>query len=135
MSHAVLLEVCYSCKGTIFFFTVENPHAFLHSIPAILVLILFFYIMYFQVCREWEGKALEVDKDVRLALIRIGVVLGKDGGALGSFNFFSGFVIYAHIVHTIFLYAIYSNGCCVLNSAKEQLFHKHTFYIRRQSLQ
>lgn len=37
-----------------------------------------------QVCREWEGKAVEVDKDVRLALIRIGVVLGKDGGALAK---------------------------------------------------
>lgn len=36
-----------------------------------------------QVCREWEQTALGVDKDVRLALIRIGVVLGKDGGALG----------------------------------------------------
>ena len=36
-----------------------------------------------QVCREWEGTALKVNKDVRLALIRIGVVLGKDGGALG----------------------------------------------------
>ncbi|PIA57197.1 hypothetical protein AQUCO_00600137v1 [Aquilegia coerulea] len=36
-----------------------------------------------EVCREWEGSALKVDKDVRLALIRIGVVLGKDGGALG----------------------------------------------------
>lgn len=37
-----------------------------------------------EVCREWEGKALEVDKDVRLTLIRIGVVLGKDGGALAK---------------------------------------------------
>lgn len=37
-----------------------------------------------QVCREWEGTALNVTKDVRLALIRIGVVLGKDGGALGN---------------------------------------------------
>lgn len=39
---------------------------------------------FFQVCREWEASALKVNKDVRLALIRIGVVLGKDGGALGS---------------------------------------------------
>lgn len=37
-----------------------------------------------QVCREWEASALKVHKDVRLALIRIGVVLGKDGGALGK---------------------------------------------------
>ncbi|GKA54282.1 epimerase family protein SDR39U1 homolog, chloroplastic [Tanacetum coccineum] len=37
-----------------------------------------------EVCREWEGTALGVDKDVRLALIRIGVVLGKDGGALAK---------------------------------------------------
>ena len=37
----------------------------------------------FQVCREWEATALGVNKNVRLALIRIGVVLGKDGGALG----------------------------------------------------
>ncbi|PIA57196.1 hypothetical protein AQUCO_00600137v1 [Aquilegia coerulea] len=37
-----------------------------------------------EVCREWEGSALKVDKDVRLALIRIGVVLGKDGGALAK---------------------------------------------------
>lgn len=39
-----------------------------------------------QVCREWEAAALEVNKDVRLALIRTGVVLGKDGGALGITN-------------------------------------------------
>ncbi|KAJ0077649.1 hypothetical protein Patl1_36562 [Pistacia atlantica] len=37
-----------------------------------------------KVCREWEGTALKVNKDVRLALIRIGVVLGKDGGALAK---------------------------------------------------
>ncbi|XP_071935362.1 epimerase family protein SDR39U1 homolog, chloroplastic-like [Coffea arabica] len=37
-----------------------------------------------EVCREWEGTALKVQKDVRLALIRIGVVLGKDGGALAK---------------------------------------------------
>lgn len=38
-----------------------------------------------QVCREWEAAALRVNKDVRLARIRIGVVLGKEGGALGTF--------------------------------------------------
>ncbi|CAA7410907.1 unnamed protein product [Spirodela intermedia] len=37
-----------------------------------------------EVCRVWEAKALGVDKDVRLALIRIGVVLGKEGGALAK---------------------------------------------------
>ncbi|XP_052186434.1 epimerase family protein SDR39U1 homolog, chloroplastic isoform X2 [Diospyros lotus] len=37
-----------------------------------------------EVCREWEATALRVDKNVRLALIRIGVVLGKDGGALAK---------------------------------------------------
>ncbi|KAG8655872.1 epimerase family protein SDR39U1 homolog, chloroplastic [Manihot esculenta] len=37
-----------------------------------------------EVCREWEASALKVNKDVRLALIRIGVVLGKDGGALAK---------------------------------------------------
>lgn len=47
-----------------------------------------------EVCREWEGKAFKVNKDVRLVLIRIGVVLGKDGGALAKmiplFNLFAG---------------------------------------------
>ena len=47
---------------------------------------------YFQVCREWDGNALKVNKDVRLALIRIGVVLGKDGGALGMPDFLSHFL-------------------------------------------
>nr|XP_011458296.1 PREDICTED: epimerase family protein SDR39U1 homolog, chloroplastic isoform X2 [Fragaria vesca subsp. vesca] len=37
-----------------------------------------------EVCREWEGTALKVNQDVRLVLIRIGVVLGKDGGALAK---------------------------------------------------
>ncbi|KAL6963360.1 Complement component 1 Q subcomponent-binding protein, mitochondrial [Sarracenia purpurea var. burkii] len=37
-----------------------------------------------EVCREWEATALRVDKNVRLALVRIGVVLGKDGGALAK---------------------------------------------------
>ncbi|KAF7850867.1 hypothetical protein BT93_L4933 [Corymbia citriodora subsp. variegata] len=37
-----------------------------------------------EVCREWEATALKVNKDVRVALIRIGVVLGKDGGALAK---------------------------------------------------
>ncbi|XP_027354353.1 epimerase family protein SDR39U1 homolog, chloroplastic isoform X3 [Abrus precatorius] len=37
-----------------------------------------------EVCREWESTAQRVNKDVRVALIRIGVVLGKDGGALAK---------------------------------------------------
>ncbi|XP_073102543.1 epimerase family protein SDR39U1 homolog, chloroplastic isoform X6 [Elaeis guineensis] len=37
-----------------------------------------------EVCREWETKAHNVDNGVRLVLIRIGVVLGKDGGALAK---------------------------------------------------
>ncbi|GFP98646.1 hypersensitive-induced response protein 1 [Phtheirospermum japonicum] len=32
--------------------------------------------------REWEAVTLRVNKDVRVALIRIGVVLEKEGGAL-----------------------------------------------------
>ncbi|CAN6463702.1 unnamed protein product [Victoria cruziana] len=47
-----------------------------------------------EVCREWEAKASGIDKEVRLVLIRIGVVLGKDGGALAKmiplFNLFAG---------------------------------------------
>ncbi|KAK1326239.1 hypothetical protein QJS10_CPA01g02406 [Acorus calamus] len=47
-----------------------------------------------EVCREWETRALEVKGDVRLVLIRIGVVLGKDGGALAKmipfFQMFAG---------------------------------------------
>ncbi|RLN07703.1 hypothetical protein C2845_PM11G20790 [Panicum miliaceum] len=36
-----------------------------------------------EVCREWEATAHQVNQqDVRLVLLRIGVVLGKDGGAL-----------------------------------------------------
>lgn len=41
-------------------------------------------VLRFQVCKEWEREAKKVNKDVRLALIRIGVVLGKEGGALGN---------------------------------------------------
>ncbi|KAL1541135.1 Complement component 1 Q subcomponent-binding protein, mitochondrial [Salvia divinorum] len=37
-----------------------------------------------EVCREWEAAALRVNNDVRLARIRIGVVLGKEGGALAK---------------------------------------------------
>ncbi|KAE9616482.1 hypothetical protein Lal_00035100 [Lupinus albus] len=37
-----------------------------------------------EVCREWESTALRVNGDARVALIRIGVVLGKDGGALAK---------------------------------------------------
>ncbi|GKV21036.1 hypothetical protein SLEP1_g31069 [Rubroshorea leprosula] len=37
-----------------------------------------------EVCREWEATAVKVNKDVRLVLIRNGVVLGKEGGALAK---------------------------------------------------
>ncbi|CAA2960809.1 epimerase family SDR39U1 homolog, chloroplastic [Olea europaea subsp. europaea] len=47
-----------------------------------------------EVCREWEATALKVNGNIRVALIRIGVVLGKDGGALAKmiplFNVFAG---------------------------------------------
>ncbi|XP_057456506.1 epimerase family protein SDR39U1 homolog, chloroplastic [Lotus japonicus] len=47
-----------------------------------------------EVCREWESTALRVNGDVRVALIRIGVVLGKEGGALAKmiplFKMFAG---------------------------------------------
>ena len=36
-----------------------------------------------EVCRAWEERARQV-KGVRLVLLRIGVVLGKDGGALAK---------------------------------------------------
>lgn len=48
----------------------------------------------YQVCREWEATALRVNKDVRVALIRIGVVLGKDGGALGMILASDSFYLY-----------------------------------------
>ncbi|KAJ7541614.1 hypothetical protein O6H91_10G067300 [Diphasiastrum complanatum] len=37
-----------------------------------------------EVCREWEATAEKVDSTVRLVLVRIGVVLDKDGGALAK---------------------------------------------------
>ncbi|KAL1833790.1 hypothetical protein ACET3Z_003441 [Daucus carota] len=37
-----------------------------------------------EVCREWESTALKVDNKVRLVRIRIGVALGRDGGALAK---------------------------------------------------
>ncbi|KAL4365157.1 hypothetical protein AHAS_Ahas07G0078000 [Arachis hypogaea] len=47
-----------------------------------------------EICREWESTALKVNGDVRVALICIGVVLGKDGGALAKmiplFKMFTG---------------------------------------------
>ena len=43
-------------------------------------------------CREWEATARQVNQqDVRLVLLRIGVVLGKDGGALGRWVPFISF--------------------------------------------
>ncbi|KAH7422561.1 hypothetical protein KP509_12G014400 [Ceratopteris richardii] len=37
-----------------------------------------------RVCREWESTAQKVDSDVRLVLVRIGIVLESDGGALAQ---------------------------------------------------
>ncbi|PHT58408.1 hypothetical protein CQW23_00771 [Capsicum baccatum] len=37
-----------------------------------------------EVCSQWEAAALNVNKDARLALIRIVIVLEREGGALGS---------------------------------------------------
>lgn len=37
-----------------------------------------------QVCREWESTAKGVDENVRLVLVRIGIVLENDGGALAQ---------------------------------------------------
>lgn len=46
------------------------------------------------VCLEWEAEAKKVSSDVRLVIPRLGVVLGKDGGAFPKmslpFRFFAG---------------------------------------------
>jgi hypothetical protein len=45
-------------------------------------------------CREWEAAAQKVPKGVRLAVLRVGIVLAADGGALGRmlpiFQLFAG---------------------------------------------
>lgn len=56
-------------------------------------------VRFLQVCREWETTALRVNKNVRLTLIRIGVVLGKEGGALGKFYTFSPFHLFKFHFH------------------------------------
>lgn len=47
-----------------------------------------------KVCREWESTAQAVDDSVRLVLVRIGIVLDSDGGALARmiplFKIFAG---------------------------------------------
>ncbi|MEM9274863.1 MAG: TIGR01777 family oxidoreductase [Cyanobacteria bacterium P01_F01_bin.143] len=48
-----------------------------------------------QVCQDWEAEALKVEElGVRLAIIRVGIVLANGGGALakmlGPFQFFAG---------------------------------------------
>lgn len=47
-----------------------------------------------EVCRVWEGKAKELENGTRLVLIRTGIVLDKDGGALAKmvplFSIFAG---------------------------------------------
>lgn len=48
-----------------------------------------------QVCREWEATARQVNQEnVRLVLLRIGVVLGKDGGALGRWVLFHSICLF-----------------------------------------
>lgn len=52
-----------------------------------------------QVCREWEATACQVNQeDVRLVLLRIGVVLGKDGGALGCWVSFHSFCLFSLVL-------------------------------------
>eukprot|EP00963_Diacronema_lutheri_P008893 scaffold776_cov347-Pavlova_lutheri.AAC.91 len=47
-----------------------------------------------QVCQAWEKEAQKVDPKTRLAIVRIGVTLERDGGALGrmlpAFQMFAG---------------------------------------------
>lgn len=47
-----------------------------------------------QVCREWEAAARRAPSDVRLCILRVGIVLARDGGALGKmmpvFQIFAG---------------------------------------------
>jgi len=46
------------------------------------------------VCKEWEGAASAAPSDVRTVILRTGIVLAKDGGALGKmlpvFQLFAG---------------------------------------------
>lgn len=47
-----------------------------------------------EVCQKWENEAEKVSSEVRLVIFRIGIVLGKEGGALSKmltpFNLFAG---------------------------------------------
>eukprot|EP00271_Cylindrocystis_brebissonii_P014750 TRINITY_DN36263_c0_g1_i1.p1 TRINITY_DN36263_c0_g1~~TRINITY_DN36263_c0_g1_i1.p1 ORF type:complete len:405 (+),score=55.79 TRINITY_DN36263_c0_g1_i1:246-1460(+) len=47
-----------------------------------------------EVCREWEAAARDASEGVRLVLVRTGIVLDRDGGALAKmlpiFNIFAG---------------------------------------------
>jgi len=47
-----------------------------------------------EVCKQWEAEAQKVSDGVRLVILRIGVVLGEDGGALAkmlpAFKAFAG---------------------------------------------
>lgn len=47
-----------------------------------------------QVCREWEAAAAAVPSDVRTVILRTGIVLAREGGALGKmlpvFSLFAG---------------------------------------------
>lgn len=69
-----------------------------------------------QVCREWEATACQVNQeDVRLVLLRIGVVLGKDGGALGSWVSFHSFCLFSLVLLCFFPSRVPSNLRCVIH--------------------
>ena len=68
-----------------------------------------------QVCREWEATACQVNQeDVRLVLLRIGVVLGKDGGALGCWVSFHSFCLFFSCPF-VFFFKDHSNLRCVIH--------------------
>jgi hypothetical protein len=59
-----------------------------------------------QVCREWEAAAGAVPEDVRCCVLRIGIVLAKDGGALGKM---------------MPIFQLFAGGCAAAPSAALQL--------------
>lgn len=47
-----------------------------------------------EICREWEGAAMEAEPGTRVVILRTGIVLAKEGGALSRmipvFKIFAG---------------------------------------------